>query len=401
VTREFLVPRAKRREWRVADENASPHIPAFPEEIFVRRTLALAVIVITLCVNVGGCSTPVDTGSNIPAQSQPIVTVLALLGLGIAITAFHHHSESHPGGSQKVPQTPISVIPLRTLNASPIDLTLDPLQAGQFGALLAGTGGSSSEFDLGDASTGIATAEYTLPSGYKPTAVAIDSGTTHQEWFVNPSGLVDGCAIGPTTCTPSPAPFSDTLAAGGTRYIAADSQHVFIVRDDGATTVTWAAFDFAATLVANGSYTYTAGSGKGLYPKDAVVSNGTSISQYLFFHQDGTSHEVQLTAPPTTSVGPTLTPVPTNIGNVTIAGVDIFGYTGSPTSGLYSIARYDAAGTDPLAYSIKALTLVAFNGVPNPPVGSPFSVPLTNLRADSAGVYGLDPGGKVVTFNVF
>jgi hypothetical protein len=68
---------------------------------------------------------------------------------------------------------------------------------------------------------------------------------------------------------------------------------------------------------------------------------------------------------------------------------------------LYSIARYDAAGSDPLAYTIKALTLVAFNGVPNPPLGSPFSVPLTNLRVDSVGVYGLDPTGNVVTFNVF
>jgi hypothetical protein len=397
----FLVPRAKRREWGIADENASPHIPAFPEEIFVRRTLALAVIAITLCVNVGGCSTPVDTGSNIPAQSQPIYTVLALLGLGVAIVAFNHHSELHPSGSKKVPQTPISVILLRTSNATPIDLTLDPLQAGQFGALLAGTAGSASVFDLGDIGSGNVTSQYTLPSGYKPLAVAIDSGTTHQEWFVNSSGLVDGCAIGPTTCTPSPAPFSDTLAAGGTRYIAADSQHIFIARDDGATTVTWAAFDFAANFVATGSYTYTAGAGKGLYPKDAVVANGTSISQYLFFHQDGTSHEVQLTSPPTTGLGPTLTPVPTDIGNATIAGVDVFGYTGSPTSGLYSIARYDAAGTDPLAYSIRAQTLVAFNGVPNPPVGSPFTLPLTNLHVDSAGVYGLDPGGRVVTFNVF
>jgi len=367
----------------------------------VRRMLALAVIAITLCVNVGGCSTPVDTGSNIPAQSQPIYTVLALLGLGVAIVAFHHHSELHPSGSQKVPQTPISVILLRTTNATPIDLTLDPLQAGQFGALLAGTAGSASLFDLGDINTGAVTAQYTLPSGYKPIAVAIDAGTTHEEWFVNPSGLVDGCAIGPTTCTPSPAQFSDTLAAGGTRYIAADSQHLFIARDDGATTVTWAAFDFAANLVGTGSYTYTAGVGKALYPKDAVVSNGSSISQYLFFHQDGTSHEVQLTSPPTTGLGPTMTPVPTDLGNATIAGVDVFGYTGSPTSGLYSIGRYDAAGSDPLAYTIKALTLVAFNGVPNPPLGSPFSVPLTNLHVDSAGVYGLDPTGNVVTFNVF
>jgi hypothetical protein len=367
----------------------------------VRRALALAVIAITLCVNVGGCSTPVDTGSNIPAQSQPIYTVLALLGLGVAIVAFHHHSELHPSGPQKVPQTPISVIPLSTTTATPIDLTLDPLQAGQFGALLAGTAGSASVFDLGDTSTGGVTAQYTLPTGYKPTAVAIDSGTTHEEWFVNPSGLVDGCSIGPTTCTPSPAPFFDTLAAGGTRYIAADSQHVFIARDDGATTITWAAFDLAANLVGTGSYTYTAGVGKGLYPKDAVVANGISISQYLFFHQDGTSHEVQLTAPPTTGLGPTLTPVPTDLGNVTIAGVDVFGYTGSPTSGLYSIARYDAAGSDPLAYSISAQTLVAFNGVPNPPVGNPFTVPLTNLHVDAAGVYGLDPRGRVVTFNVF
>jgi hypothetical protein len=367
----------------------------------VRRTLALAVIAITLCVNVGGCSTPVDTGSSIPAQSQPIYTVLALLGLGIAITAFHHHSESHPGGSQKVPQTPISVIPLRTTNASPIDLTLDPLQAGQFGALLAGTAGAATVFDLGDTSSGTVTPEYTLPSGYKPTALAIDGGTAHEEWFVNPSGIVDGCAIGPTTCVPSPAPFSDTLAVGGTRYVAADSQHVFIARDDGSTTITWAAFDFAANLVGNGSYTYTAGVGKGLYPKDAVVANGTSISQFLFFHQDGTSHEVQLTSPPATGLGPTMTPVPTNIGNATIAGVDIFAYTGSPTSGLYSIARYDAGGTDPLAFTIMAQTLVAFNGVPNPPIGNPFTVPLTNVHADGAGVYGLDPAGRVVTFNVF
>jgi len=240
----------------------------------VRRTLALAVIVVTLSVNLGGCSTPVDTGSNIPAQSQPIVTVLALLGLGFAITAFHHHSETHPPSSQKVPQTPSSVILLRTSNASPIDLTLDPLQAGQFGALLAGTGGSASVFDLGDIVDGAVTSQFTLPTGYKPIAVAIDGGSTHEEWFVNPSGLVDGCVLGPTTCTPSPAPFSDTLAAGGTRYIAADSQHIFIARDDGSTTVTWAAFDFAATLVGTGSYTYTAGVGKALYPTDAVIANG-------------------------------------------------------------------------------------------------------------------------------
>ena len=382
-------------------ERQPSHSP-IPEEIFVRRTLALTVIAVTLCVNLGGCSTPVDTGSNIPAQSQPIYTVLALLGLGIAITAFHHHSEAHSSGSQKVPQTPISVIKLRTLNASPIDLTLDPLQVGQFGALLSGTSGSSSVFDLGDISSGSVTQQYTLPLGYVPTALAIDGVSgTQQQWFVNAAGLIDGCAIGPTTCTPSPAPFSDTLASGGTRFIAADTLHIFIARDDGAGTVTWSAFDFAANQVGSGSYTYTAGAGKGLYPKDAVVANGSSISQYLLFHQDGTSHEIQLTSPPTTGPGPTLKPVPTNVGNATIAGVDIFGFTGSPNTGLYSIARYDAAGTDPLAYTIMALTLVAFNGVPNPPAGSPFTVPLTNLHVDGAGVYGLDPGGNVVTFNVF
>jgi hypothetical protein len=381
-------------------ERQPSHSP-IPEEIFVRRMLAIAVIAVTLCVNVGGCSTPVDTGSSIPAQSQPIYTVLALLGLGIAITAFHHHSELHGSGSQKVPQTPISVIRLRVSNASPIDLTLDPLQPGQFGALLAGTGGSAWLFDLADTTSNIVTEQYTLPAGYQPIAVAIDAGTTHQEWFVNAGGLVDGCALGPSTCTPSPAPFSDTLASGGTRYIAADSQHVFIVRDDGATTVSWAAFDFAANLIATGSYTYTAGGGKSLYAKDAVVANGSSISQYLLFHEDGTSHEVQLTAPPTTSAGPTLTPAADTTGNPTIVGTDVFGYVGSPSNGFYSIARYGAGTSDPLAYSIQALTLVAVNGVTNPSLGSSFSVPLANLHADSAGVYGLDPGGNAVTFNVF
>jgi hypothetical protein len=381
-------------------ERQPSHSP-IPEEIFVRRMLALAVIAVTLCVNVGGCSTPVDTGSSIPAQSQPIYTVLALLGLGIAITAFHHHSEQHGSGSQKVPQTPISVIGLRASNASPIDLTLDPLQPGQFGALLAGTGGSAWLFDLADTTSNFVTEQYTLPAGYQPTAVAIDAGTTHQEWFVNASGLVEGCALGPSTCTPSPAPFSDTLATGGTRYIAADSQHVFIARDDGATTVTWAAFDFAANLIVTGSYTYTAGGGKSLYAKDAVVANGSSISQYLLFHEDGTSHQIQLTAPPTTSAGPTLTPAADASGNPTIVGTDIFGYVGSPSNGFYSIARYGAGTSDPLAYSIQALTLVAVNGVTNPQIGFPFSVPLANLHADSAGVYGLDPRGQAVTFNVF
>lgn len=367
----------------------------------MRRTLALAVIVVTLCVNLGGCSTPVDTGSSIPAQSQPIYTVLALLGLGIAIAAIHHHSELHPSGSAKVPQTPISVVPLRLSNATPVDFALNPLQAGQFGALLAGTSGSSWQFALGDITSGLVTAQYTLPVGYQPTAVAIDGGTTNQEWFVNANGLVDGCAVGPTTCTPNPAQFSDTLAAGGTRFIAADTQHIFIARDDAAGTVTWSAFDLAANNVGTGSYTYNAGNGKGLYPKDAVVANGGSISQYVFFHQDGTTHIVQLTTPPTTGAGPALTPVPTDIGNATIVGADIYGYTGSPGAGLYSVARYDAGTSNPLAYSIQALTLVAFNGVPNPGTNHPFTVPLTNLHVDAAGVYGLDPSGNLVTFNVF
>jgi hypothetical protein len=231
--------------------------------------------------------------------------------------------------------------------------------------------------------------------------LAIDSGTTHQEWFVNSTGQVDGCAIGPITCVPSPAQFSDTLASGGTRFIAADNQHIFIARDDGLGAVTWAAFDFAANLSGSGSYTYTGGAGKGLYAKDAVVANGTSISQYILFHQDGTSREVQLTAPPTTGTGPTLTPAPDVIGNTAISGTNIYGYTGSPTTGLYSIARYGPSSSNPLAYSVMALTLVAFNGTTNPGGNPTFTVPLTNLHVDGIGVYSLDSNGDVVTFNVF
>jgi hypothetical protein len=327
--------------------------------------------------------------------------VLALLGLGIAIAAIHHHSEKQTGGAAKVPQVPSSVIPLRLTNETPVDLTLDPLQTGQFGALLAGTSGSAWLFDLGDTISVTVTAQYSLPAGYQPVAVAIDGGTTNQEWFVNSNGLVDGCQIGPTVCTPNPAPFSDTLATGGTRFIAADTQHIFIARDDGAGTVTWSAFDLGANIVGNGSYTYTAGNGKSLYPKDAVVANGGSISQYLFFHQDGTSHVVQLTTPPSTGPGPTLNPVPTNIGNATIIGTDVYGFTGSPNSGLFSIARYGAGTSDPLAYSIQRLTLIAFNGKTNPGDLHSFSVPLTNLHVDSGGVYGLDPSGILVVFNVF
>ncbi len=372
----------------------------------MRRTLALAILISFLSVNVGGCSTPVDTGSSIPAQSQPIYTLLALVGLGIALTAFHHHSQQPNSGPSGVPQTPISVIPLRLTNAVPVDLTLDPLHTGQFGALLAGNSGGSWLFDLGDITTDNAvTVQYALPTGYKPTVLAIDANTgLNQEWFDDSAGTIEGCALpgvgGPTTCTPSPAPYSDTLGACGTRYLAADATHVFVACDNLAGKVTFAAFDFSGNENNSGSYTYTTGPAKGLYATDAAFANGQAISQFLLFHKDGTSHEVVLTAPPTTGAGPTLNPVPLDIGNAAISGIDIYAYNGSPTSGSYSIARYDSPGGT-LAYTIQSLLLVAENGVPNPGPGVRFSVPLTNLHADSSGVYGLDPSGTMVAFRVF
>lgn len=371
----------------------------------MRKTLALAILVSLLSLNVSGCSTPIDTGSSIPAQSQPIYTVLALVGLGIALTAFHHHNEQPQNGPGKVPQTPISVIPLQLTNAIPVDLNLDPLHSGQFGALLSGIGGGSWLFDLGDITTNNAvTVQYALPAGYQPIAFAIDANTAlNQEWFVDASGRVDGCALpgvgGPTTCTPSPAQFSDTLGSCGTRYIAADANHLFIACDNGAGTVVWASFDLAGNKTGAGSYTYTAGPGKSLYPTDAVFANGQAISQFLLFHRDGTSREVVLSTPPTTGAGPTLNPIPLNIGNAAIFGVALYGYNGSP-SGSYSIARYGSTGGS-LNFTIQALLLVSENGVPNPGPGRTFSVPLTNLHADGSGVYGLDPNGTMVAFRVF
>jgi hypothetical protein len=365
----------------------------------VRRTLALAVILSTLCVNLGGCSTPVDTGSSIPAQSQPIYTVLALLGLGIAITAFHHHAEQPHPAQPKVPQTPIAIIALRTQNTFPVDMTLNPLSSGEAGVLLAGTTGSTYVFDAG--STSGISPQFTLPSGYQPTAVAIDANTAlNQTWFVDAGGNVEGCPTplgGVTACTPAPGPFSDGLPAGGRRYIAADSAHVLIARDDGAGTVQWAAFDLSGANRVAGSYTYTASASKSLYLQDAVVS--FALGEFDFFHQDGTSRIVNLT--PSVVTGPTLTPVPLDIGNVTVSGLDIYAFSGSPSNGGYSIARYGASNSNPLIYTVQALTLVAFNGVTNPGVGQSFSVPLTNLHADIAGEYALDPTGNFVAFNVF
>jgi hypothetical protein len=381
------------------------HSP-IPEEIFVRRTLALAIVVSLLSMNVSGCSSPIDTGSSIPAQSQPIYTLLALVGLGFAITAFHHHSEQPHSGSGRIPQTPISVIPLRLTNQVPVDLTLDPNFTGSFGVLLAGNSGGAWLVDLGDITTNNnVTVQYALPVGYQPTALTIDANVSlDHEWFVDASGTVEGCANpgvgGPTTCTPSPAPFSDTLGTCGTRYISADATHIFIACDSGAGTVAWVAFDFNANKTGSGSYTYTAGPAKGLYTTDAVFANGQAISQFLLFHKDGTSHEVVLTTPPTTGAGPTLNPIPLDIGNAAITGVDIYAYNGAPTSGSYSIARYGSSSGG-LNFTIQSLLLVAENGVPNPGPSRTFGVPLTSLHADSSGVYGLDPTGTLVVFRVF
>src|SRR5690348_14028013 len=78
--------------------HAAEPIARRPKGPVVRRFIALALALAILSSGVSGCSQPIDTGSSIPAQSQPIVALLALVGLGIGLTAWHHHNENRSGG---------------------------------------------------------------------------------------------------------------------------------------------------------------------------------------------------------------------------------------------------------------------------------------------------------------
>jgi hypothetical protein len=364
------------------------------------KCLAALVIAAVLCLSLSSCSQPIDPGSKIPAQSQPLVALLALIGLGIGLTALHHHNEEHGGGG--APPAIAAPVSVQGLGIGAIDIALDPGQAGATGAL--GTQGGSGRYIFSEVnSSGANNGSYTLPSGYQPHALAIDA--SGGDWFVDSFGALKKCGppvSGVTSCTPSVA-ISDGLPASGVRNIAADNTHVFIAQDNNAGTVSFAAFALDGTSPQTGSYNY--GAGKGTYNTDAVQTTtaGSSISQFTILHKDGASWVVSLGNPATKNPF-VLTPPPVASANVaTFDAINFYGFLGSPSTGAYAIGHYVGAGNTlgltPGSLVAPTLT-IALNGQINPNRGI-YRLPLTSLHTDGALLYSLDPSGNLVIFNIF
>jgi hypothetical protein len=365
----------------------------------VRRVLAAAVIAALLITSSVGCSQPVDTGSPVPSQQQPFIALLALLGLGIGYAAFVHHGRAHSGGGGPVALTaPDIVMPLSPRG---VDLAVDPTTTAAVGVLENPVSGAM-QFEVINAISR-ARIGYALPSGYTPTAVAIDGQAN--DWFVDAGGTVDKCPApsGPATCVPL-LTFSDGLAAGS-RSIAADQFFVFIARDNGAGTVSWKAVSLLGGTSFSGTYGY---SGLPLASSDALSATtfSSSSSAFTLFHKDGASYVVSFPSSSTKSSF-VLAPLPSFApGNLSVAldtALDqlYFGALGTP-SNAYQIAAWigtNSAGTPP--GSITSSITVASGGQINGAAGQ-YVPPCSSIHADSAhNVFMLDTNGAFVGFGAF
>lgn len=370
-------------------------------KIRLLRLLAVLVIVAIMAPSLTACSQPIDNGSTVPAQSQPFVALLALIGLGIGLTAWHHHNENHGGGGPP----PVSVTApqsVQSLGIGAFDMTLDLSAGGTGGAGAIGNQGAGGTYTfLETDSIGSDNGSYTLPLGYHPRAVAIDAAAN--DWFVDGVGNVDKCAApasSVTACTPL-LTFSDGLPTAGNRSIAADNTHVFIAEDNNAGTVSWAAFGLDGTGRIAGSYVYTGGLGMATQDAVSTTTGSAAISQFTIVHRDGSSWVITL-GTSTTKNSFTLTPAPNSNANVaTFDGVNFYGLLGSPTTGSYQIGQWvgtgNTKGLTPGMLVNPPLT-IASNGQVNTDAGV-YSLPLNSVRSlDGSLVYTLDANGRLVIF---
>jgi hypothetical protein len=368
----------------------------------MRRVVAgfLAAVLIVTGLGLSGCSEPVDTGSQTPAASQPILAALALVGLGIGIVAFIHHGNNH--GGSPTPASAVAPAYLQVLTQPGADLSLDPTTTGGVGALEKGSSSHPYRFEEVVVTTRT-TLGYNLPTGYAPTAVAIDGSAN--DWFVDANGSVEKCAApvsgGPTVCAPTMS-FSDGITGAGGRSIAADPFYLFDARDNGSGTVFWAAFPIGGGTKISGSYTY---SGMGLAASDAVSATtfSSTTSSFVLIHKDGSSYAVSL--PSTVSKAsyllspvPDLAPGSVSVSEDSSADLLYLGFSG-PTTGTYEIGEWIGAnGLGIPAGTIEASIIVAVNGQVNTSTGS-FALPLSAMRSDLAqDTYMLDADGQLVGF---
>src|ERR1700737_4381835 len=162
----------------------------------------IACFVAATCV---GCSKPSDPQSSVPAIYQPLVCVAVAVGAAVLIASHSHKNKDGGGGGGPPPPTltpAVFVGPISgPTNYFPTDIAIDFSSAGAGGIGSVGTsaGGNYSFAEIGSA--GPDNGSYTLPSSYKPIAVAIDGAGN--DWFVDAGGLIKRCpppTLGVTTC---------------------------------------------------------------------------------------------------------------------------------------------------------------------------------------------------------
>lgn len=363
----------------------------------IGRRFAAVAIALLVVSSLPSCSKPIDPNSSIPATYQPLVFLLAAVGIGIGLTALHHHGENHSNG----PVNPGLRTPsfVGAVGNQPFDLAIDTSVAGSVGVLGKNGGGGSYGFaETGSSSTN--SGSYRLPVGYHPVAVGIDG--IGDDWFVDSAGNVEKCPP-PTSTVTTCAPLltlSDGLGSGGVRALVADSTHVFIADDNRAGSVNWAAFALDGSGRLSGSYIYT---GAGIYSQDAAATvAGAEAATYIVFHQNGNSWIVPLPGPAAKNSF-SFSPQPLAAANVAFDGSTLFfGTLGSTTSGSYQIGRWAGAnnGVGQTPGSLVSVITIAFNGQTSPN-GPPFAVPVKALRTDGAFIYMLDSSGNLVLFGVF
>lgn len=366
------------------------------------KCIAALVIACTLSLSLTSCSQPIDNGSRIPAQSQPLVALLALIGVGIGLVALHHHNVKNSGGGPGPGATITPPISVQGLGIGAIDIALDTTQPGSTGAL--GKQGAGGRYVFSEVNTTTANAgSYTLPAGYQPFALAIDA--SGNDWFLDTTGAIKKCAPPTptvTVCVPLVS-IVDGLPLGGTRSIAADNFHIFIAQDNGNGTVTWATFALDGSAASRLTGTYSYGTGLGIFSKDAVqnTTNGFTVSQFTVMHLDGTSWVVALGT--STAKNPfTFSPRPIASGNVaTFDNANFYGFLGSTTLGAYQFGHWVGVGSSlGIPGALVGSVTIASDGQINPNAGF-FSLPLSALRQDGFALYALDPAGNLVIFRLF
>ena len=373
----------------------------------MRRFIALALALTILSSGVSGCSQPIDTGSSIPAQSQPIVALLALVGLGIGLTAWHHHNENqHGGGGTPTIFGASFLIQPFISGYKPTSLVVDQLNF-TLGAVEVPTAGGTGKFTEIQASSSGASpfGTYALPSGYAPSAVAMDqNGIT---WFVDSAGKVQACdaMTASTTNCSSLGVFTDGLGAGS-RSIGADVNFVVVVMDGGSGKVKWWALPTGGSA-SSGIYTPTTTSP--IFATDAIESTSVSPSSFTVYHQDGSSDVITFTASGSTV---TLNNEPSYVFKpAPLAGpsdfqqestdVAFFAFTGAP-AGAYSLSKFVANAPVGLGHPTVSSQLIEFNGQFSP-TGPHFASPLFSVRADpnETSIWALDQAGDIVNFLPF